>query len=170
METIKQRLGEIRKDFEKEPLSETFKMMDSDLELKVTIIYHVSIILNQPSYSCSAHFELYRKTGNSVSDKPFIQVTGHAPSTDEISNDVINDVALAYFSLSGSRMHGFKLRFAQIDIESIHFSEGQRLLAFFKNMYGIKIVYEADIFSFLGKSEKDAKEYFPLPYPKYELN
>jgi hypothetical protein len=43
------------------------------------------------------------------------------------------------------------------------------MLSFFKNMYGIKIIYQADILGFLKKDGTDEKLMFPLPYPVYEL-
>lgn len=170
MSTTRQRLGEIRKDFQKGPFVETFKMMDADLELKVTINYQVYIVLDKPTFGCYAVFELFRKSNNAAAKNPILKCTGHAPTTDDISPSCPPEIALGFFGLTGSSMSGFHVNFDKVEIESIHFSEGDRLLDFFKKMYGVKIVYDADIFGFLNKSGKKEKQFFPLPYPVYELS
>lgn len=169
MMITKERLGEIRKDFHKGPYTEFFEMMDSDLSLKVTLNYHVSIVLNHPVFSCYANFELFRKSGNNNSLTPLVKFTGNAPRTDEISPCVPDDIALAHFNLTGSRSGGFHLHFDQVEIQGIHFSEGERLLAFFKQMYGVRLNYLADILGFLNQSGDHERLTFLLPYPVYEL-
>jgi hypothetical protein len=148
-------------------LAKTFKMINPNLKLEVTISYINYSHLDNVIVSCCAVFEILSSLPqNSDAERiSVMKATGYSNWNETASVGYSEDMNnLQYFSLVGSRFSGCTIRFDNIEISGIDFKEINNLLEFFKNMAGIKLRYIADIFGFLNNSGKDKAVIYELPF------
>lgn len=158
----------LKVDMPTSSIEQVFKMVNPSLELKVTINFLAHPNGNSLNLGCTATFEVFEAAAgvNNVERiNPILTVTGNAPRSQDISPDCNPDIALGYFSVVGTSDFGFSVSFDSVKITQIHPDEGERLLAFFKNMFGVKIIFHDDRVGLLTNDGQEERITFPLPYP-----
>lgn len=147
-------------------VSKTFKMANSNLKLKVTIVHHRFLHLGNIYFGCSAFFEL--RDLQIEKQKPLsasiMNVTLFVPTRDSKDLEYPQLIKLDDLSLTGSISRGFQIKFNELTIDQIDFDERNNLLEFFKNMMGIKIIFNEDVFDWFDKHPMKNEIIYELPY------
>lgn len=147
-------------------VSKTFKMINSNLKLKVSIVHYRFLYFGTITFGCSALFEMIdlvqekqKPLGASILNVNLFVTT---KDSKDLEYPQLNQLDQLF--LTGSISRGFQIKFNELTIDQIDFDERNNLLKFFKNMMGIKIIFNEDIGDWFDKLPLKNEITFELPY------